>query len=229
MEDDMEDDNNPFAVPGVGTPADRVRYTGHLTQLFDAQKANAAKQAEQFNAARESIRQRRYGAPTTSEQLYALSAALLSPRSQPGFAGTMSNLMPALMQTSQLRRSAEDQRAEDLMKLEQQQGLAASTAEMQALENQLKYGKPLLSERAPQTTYDPFTQSVVDKSAGTATRVREVAPPPAPAQLNAGLARLRAYLTSPSATEEGKGQAVMNFATSANMDPREVLRLLGVK
>jgi hypothetical protein len=226
MENDMEDDDNPFAVPGVGTPADRVRYTGHLTKLFDAQKANAAKQAAQFDAARESIRQRRYGAPSTSEQLYALSAALLSPRNQPGFAGTMSNLMPALAQTSQLRRSAEEQRAEDLMKLEQQQGLAASTAEMQALENQLKYGKPLLSERAPQTTYDPFTQSVVDKSAGTATRVIEM---PSRAKVNEALGALNEFLRNPAATPEQKREQVTALANRLQTTPQNVLKMLGVQ
>lgn len=152
MEDDfgMEDSNNPFAVPGLGTPEDRVRYTGQLTQLFDAQKAHAANQAAQYKAAEESIRQRRYGAPTTSEQLAALSQALIAPRKMRGLAGTLQNVLPALTQPAELRRRAEEQRAEDLMKLQQQQGMAASTAQMQALENQLKYGRPLLNQRAPQ-------------------------------------------------------------------------------
>lgn len=151
MEDDFGmEDSNPFAVPGLGTPEDRVRYTGQLTQLFDAQKAAAASQAAQYKAAEESIRQRRYGAPTTSEQLAALSQALIAPRRMRGLAGTLQNVLPALTQPAELRRRAEEQRAEDLMKLQQQQGMAASTAQMQALENQLKYGRPLLNQRAPQ-------------------------------------------------------------------------------
>jgi len=215
MEDDMEDDDNPFAVPGVGTPADRVRYTGHLTKLFDAQKANAAKQAAQFNAARESIRQRRYGAPTTSEQLYALSAALLSPRNQPGFAGTMSNLMPALMQTSQLRRGAEEQRAEDMMKLEQQQGLAASTAEMQALENQLKYGKPLLSERAPQRPRVQLGTADIPINLDTG---RQITPPD-----NALLDALEAYLADPRNTPVEKTRARREFTRLHGAPPEQFL------
>lgn len=227
MEDDFDmEDSNPFAVPGLGTPEDRVRYTGQLTQLFDAQKAYAANQAAQYKAAEESIRQRRYGAPTTSEQLAALSQALIAPRKMRGFAGTLQNVLPALTQPAELRRRAEEQRAEDLMKLQQQQSMAASTAQMQALENQLKYGRPLLNQRAPQTTYDPFTGSVIDKAAGTATPVTRV---PSKQSVAIAFSALREYISNPNVTPAQKREQVTALARELSMPPDQVMRQLGVQ
>lgn len=204
MEDDFGmEDNNPFAVPGLGTPEDRVRYTGQLTQLFDAQKAHAANQAAQYKAAEESIRQRRYGAPTTSEQLAALSQALLAPRRMRGLAGTLQNVLPALTQPAELQRRAEEQRAEDLMKLQQQQGMAASTAQMQALENQLKYGRPLLNQRAPQR--DRVQLSSTDRPVNLETG-RQITTPSSQA-LRTTLAQLR----NPNESEEVKQQTRLLF------------------
>lgn len=205
MEDDFGmEDSNPFAVPGLGTPEDRVRYTGQLTQLFDAQKAAAANQAAQYKAAEESIRQRRYGAPTTSEQLAALSQALIAPRRMRGLAGTLQNVLPALTQPAELQRRAEEQRAEDLMKLQQQQGMAASTAQMQALENQLKYGRPLLNQRAPQR--DRVQLGSEDKPINLETGRPIITPS------SRVLDDLDMYLSDPSTPEGLKRKAKRDFA-----------------
>jgi flagellar motility protein MotE (MotC chaperone) len=136
-----------MGVSGAGDTLTSLsqRYSGILGQQEAAQRDAATQRAAQFKSAQDSIRQRRYGAPTTSEQLYALSSALLSPRSQPGFVGTMSNLMPALMQTSQMRRGAEEQREAALQQLQQQYATAEEKARAEGLETQRKGLEPLIS------------------------------------------------------------------------------------
>jgi len=167
MEDDMEDDDNPFAM-GVSGAGDTLtslsqRYSGILGQQEAAQRDAAAQRAAQFKSAQDSIRQQRFGAPTTSEQLYALSSALLSPRSQPGFAGTMSNLMPALMQTSQMRRGAEEQREAALQQLQQQYATAEEKARAEGLETQRRGLEPLLR------TYGPLAKPQLPRVVGVST------------------------------------------------------------
>jgi hypothetical protein len=212
MEDDMEDENNPLAM-GVSGAGDTLtslsqRYSGVLGQQEAARRDAAAQRAAQFKSAQDSIRQQRFGAPTTSEQLYALSSALLSPRSQPGFAGTMSNLMPALMQTSQMRRGAEEQREVALQQLQQQYATAEEKAMAEGLETQRKglepllraYG-PLAKPQRPRVQLSPTTDLPVNLETG-----RPIVTP-APQVLDA----LDAYLSDPNNPPELKQKARRDF------------------
>jgi hypothetical protein len=212
------------------------RYTGADRNRSDVLNRVSQSRAQRFAEAEEEIRKARFGMPLGSEQMYAISSALLSPRRMRGLAGTLDNLVPALGSISAARRQADEARAEALAKMREQYGdagdkqaIEAAEADRKGLLDLVKTYAGLAKGQQPQTTYDMLTGRVIDKNAGTATPVREVAPPPSPQQMQAGLTRLRGYLTSPNATPEGKGQAIMNFAVAANMDPREVSRLLGME
>ena len=147
---EMEEQNSEMPIEGMdlkglaaANPALEPfmsKYFGFMEAESAALQRQAANKQKQFEAARAEIEKKRYGAPTTSEQLFALSAALLSPRRMPGIAGTLNNIVPALNQMSQLQRSAEEQRAEALERLhreylmgQDESAVAAARARREAL------------------------------------------------------------------------------------------------
>jgi hypothetical protein len=163
MEDDLEtEDMNPeLAALAVNYPELAGKSPSEMQQAFlpmylgaveserAAREKSASALAAQYNAAKEAIQQRRYGAPTPSQQLYALSAALLSPRRQPGIAGTLANLVPALGEMSKLQSSADIQREEAEQRLREQyltganaSAVAGAAAKREALAKVLPLIKP---------------------------------------------------------------------------------------
>lgn len=102
---------NPTLAPFMS------KYFGAMEAESTALQQQAANRQKQFEAAEAAIREKRFGAPTTSEQLFALGAALLAPRRYTGFAGTLDKIAPVFGRMDQLQRSAEAQRADALEKL----------------------------------------------------------------------------------------------------------------
>jgi hypothetical protein len=80
-----------------------------IQQQSDARKAYFDKLADQLKA-------KRY-APSASERLFAISAALAQPTRVPGFGGVLSNVMPVFQQFEKDKRAAEEARAADMQKL----------------------------------------------------------------------------------------------------------------
>jgi hypothetical protein len=190
---------------------------------------------DRFEQARNEIRSQRFGAPDLSERLFGISQALLSPRRMPGFAGTLDNLMPTLGRMATAQREGRDARAEAIAKskaeeaaLLERYGIDAMEADQKRAIDLMKVYGPLAKGQNPQTTYDPFTGSVIDKNAGTATPVRQVAPPPPPEAVNAGLQRLAAQMKNSAVPEEVKRQSVLNFGRTFQMNAVEVMRMLGM-
>lgn len=146
MEDDLNMDDaateNAAALGSLDPQAQLAALFARYPALEQERKAERerikAAKAARFEAARADIEQRRFGAPTTSQQLYALSAALLSPRTQPGIAGTLGNLVPTLSQMSQLQSSADAQRSEALRQLREQYEVSEEDAVLKALEEESK-------------------------------------------------------------------------------------------
>lgn len=158
MEDDLDmEDNNPFAE-GMGALDARGAYSSLLQQMpgvLQEEQAErqriAASLAERYKIAEEAIRQQRFGAPTTSQQLAALSQALIAPRRMRGFAGTLDNILPALTAPAGLRAEAETKREAALRQLREQYdvatdaaGLAGIQARRAAIEAQMKGLAPLV-------------------------------------------------------------------------------------
>lgn len=120
------------------------RYTGILKEQQTARQKAEAARAARFKAAEEAINQQRFGAPTTSQQLAALSQALLSPRRQRGIAGTFANLAPVFGQMATLQTGAEEKRAEALRQLREQYETADEEFRLAGLEAESKAIEPLI-------------------------------------------------------------------------------------
>jgi hypothetical protein len=80
-----------------------------IQEQSDARRAYFDKLAEQLKA-------KRY-APSASERLFAISAALAQPTRVPGFGGVLANVTPVFQQFEKDKRAAEEARAADMQKL----------------------------------------------------------------------------------------------------------------
>ncbi len=137
--------------------------------------------AERLRMAEEKIRAARFGMPSSSEQLFALSAAMLAPKPYRGFAGTLSNLVPVLGDISTARRTSDEQREQALMKL--RSGYEDSTleseqarmkAEREGLVDLMKVYGPLAKPKGRKTGFNPVTGRLTDMDTG----IPVVPPPP---------------------------------------------------
>lgn len=139
------------------------KYEADIAAADAARQKQAKIKKDIFEKGEKEILARRYGAPTTSEQLFALSAALLAPRRYTGFAGTLDKIAPVLGQMDKLQSSAEAQRneARDRLRREYLTGVAdADVAAAQArVEARGRLLSPLVSATKPSSqaayTYMP--------------------------------------------------------------------------
>lgn len=157
-----------------------ARQFGNIEQQRAAREKMSASKRAAFEAGMEKIKQQRFGAPTTSQQLYALSAALLSPRTQPGMAGGLERIVPVLGQMSQLQSSAEEQREEAEQRLRQQylggvdeDMLAGLEAEGAAIEPLIRTYGSLAKPTKQRTGFNPQTGELLDMDTGL-----PITPPP---------------------------------------------------
>jgi hypothetical protein len=171
MDEDLEtEDMNPeLAALSVNYPELAGKSAGDMRNAFlpmylsavQSEKAAREKSAtalkDRYEAARAEIEQQRFGAPTTSQQLAALSQALLAPRRMRGFAGTLANIMPAITEPADLRAAAETKREAALRQLREQYATAAdasavgtAAAKREALAKVL----PLMKPSSAGLTYD---------------------------------------------------------------------------
>jgi hypothetical protein len=93
------------AVPGDSYSDLAVR----IQKQSEDRKAYFDKLADQLKA-------KRY-APSASERLFAISAALAQPTRVPGFGGVLANVTPVFQQFEKDKRAAEEARAADMQKL----------------------------------------------------------------------------------------------------------------
>jgi hypothetical protein len=132
-------------------------YLGAVESERAAREKSATALKERYKAAEEAIKQQRFGAPTTSQQLAALSQALLAPRRMRGFAGTLANIMPAITEPAELRAAAETKRTEALRQLREQYATAADTSAVAgsaAKREALAKVLPLMKPSSAGLTYD---------------------------------------------------------------------------
>jgi hypothetical protein len=165
MEDDTEtqygmpDATEQDAGFAVGPKADE--YADWEARQADFARRASQQRLQQFSDAKQYI-ERAYRGPSTSEQLMAISQALLAPRRYRGFAGTMSKLVPAFGGIQEAQRKAEQQRAQALMQLQQQYQTGETTAEGEGLKNQLAVIKARAAANKPMwaRTVNPDTNEV---------------------------------------------------------------------
>lgn len=140
--------------------------------MYQQQRAAVAQQEasakQMFEMAKQRLQQR-YAGPTRSDQMLALSSAMLSPRKVPGFAGFAGRIFGTFNDISAAERQAAQQREDQLLALQQQYqtGNAARAAAQQkgTLDLLRTYGavnKPV----KPRTGFNPITGELTDMDTG---------------------------------------------------------------
>jgi hypothetical protein len=133
-------------------------------QQMAAQQMEEASAKDRYEAARARIEARNQG-PSTSEQLFAISRALLAPRKYRGIAGTIGKLSGAFGDISEAQRKATMSREEQLAQLED--AYASKTAgfgtqRARTAADLVKTAAPLLKPKDSRQ-YDPGRGIFVDK------------------------------------------------------------------
>lgn len=172
------------AKPNAEPSAEPAQPQGGLSEMQQLRRdilsypgQQAARRKADFEAGQKYLAQM-YAGPSRSQQLFALSKALLSPKPYRGFAGTMANISGALGDIGTARDEAQRKRAQ--AELELQKAYNAKTADSDYEALKLRY--QLASDEAeamakankpPRTGFNPITGKLTDMDTGL-----PVAPPP---------------------------------------------------
>lgn len=135
LDEDDEESMTTLAALGDGSlDFNKLSDPRVFQQMYQSQLA-AARQQEQsakemFEQAKRKLTER-YAGPGQAEQLFALSRALLAPRSMPGFQGFLQNTMGTLADMETAKRQADMEREERLAALQAQyqQGAASRASD----------------------------------------------------------------------------------------------------
>lgn len=179
------------------------------TDILKQQQALAKKRYED---GRQRIEQMRMG-PTRSEQLMAISQALLSPSPYRNrFKGTLANLSQVAAPMLGANRKAELQKAEMLRQLTEQY-------EDRALDVR-KTAADLVAARfkAPRTGFNPISGELVSMQTGAPIQSLQVP--------NEAFAELSAYVNHPQVSADDRRGAITDFATQFGVDPQLVAQAL---
>jgi hypothetical protein len=133
-------------------------------QQMAAQQMEEASAKDRYEAARARIEARNQG-PSTSEQLFAISQALLAPRKYRGIAGTIGKLSGAFGDISAAQRRAEMSREEQLAKFDEAYGMrraALGTQSAKMAGELVRTAAPLLKPKDSRQ-YDQDRGVFVDK------------------------------------------------------------------
>lgn len=158
--DDEEETGAEDAMGGLDLAAldfsntDRTKLPGLLNTLYQqnlAAQQRADQSAKQlYEEGRKRIMEK-YAGPSQAEQLFALSRAMLAPRKVPGFGGFMGNVMGAFGNMETAQRTAEQEREERLLALQQQYQQGQIQREAQRPKTALEMAKTLAALTKPAT------------------------------------------------------------------------------
>lgn len=153
-ETEYEDGETEGGALSAASPFEtREQYLAAYGQAVEGQRRAAQEEArtrqKAYEQAQRYIEQNSFGRPTQSEQLMRLSQALLSPRRSRGFGATLANVVPALAENQQLARRAEEQRAEALMRLQQEYATGTAAARSAAARGEVEALQPLAPNFRP--------------------------------------------------------------------------------
>ena len=167
-------------APAAAAPAEGVAPEGGLSSVRAAIARRQALQRDQqayYDQMAKQLAERRTG-PSTSEQLFELSAALARPTTVRGFSGVLSNVMPVLQQQARATREGTEGRMEaanalELARMKGALGLADTEldTELKLAELMAKGEKPGFTyqldqtgnvREVPKTAYRPLTKADFD-------------------------------------------------------------------
>ena len=250
MDEDLEtEDTNPelAALSGnypelAGKSASEMQqaflpmYLGAVQSEKAAREKSATALADRYRAAKAEIEQQRFGAPTTSQQLAALSQALLAPRRMRGFAGTLANIMPAITEPADLRAAAETKREAALRQLREQYATAAdasavgtAAAKREALGKVLPLMKPRVPRIVGPAVIDGIPHQGEQDPATGEVRWTPINPagqgtPQLTAPQRKALTQLQTYISNPDVPEAQKQVALKNFQRQFRVNPLDYLK-----
>ena len=136
--------------------------------ILDAQRSADERAAQSSTQLYEEGRKRimeKYSGPSQSEQLFALSRAMLSPRKVPGFKGFLGNVVGTLGDNATAMQQAQRAREEQLFALQQQYQQGAAEREAARPRTALELAKTYADVTAPakrRTGFNPVTGDLVD-------------------------------------------------------------------
>jgi hypothetical protein len=237
MDEDLEmEDQNAETLSskyGMGFAADSPlapfmsNLEGMRAGIAAEREAVAKRKKELFEAGEKKIMADRYGAPTTREQLFALSAALASPRYYGGLAGTMSRVAPVLGEMSSLQSKAESQRSAALNQLRQQYEEGTLTSRLEGLESEAAaYGRmipSLVAATKPRAQRTGLGEGNVVIDLDTGEPVVPVSQKLAQVPPNA-IETLRAKLADPNLSDGDKARERVAFETYYDVPVNRALR-----
>ena len=164
------------ALDSVAAPEDAALEDAEVTVpesgLSAARAAMARRQGLQrdqqafYDLMARQLEQRRVG-PSTSEQLFELSAALARPTTVRGFSGVLNNVMPVLQQQARATREGAEGRTEALNALQMAQMKIKQGLADQDVDTELALAKLVAKPAAkPRTGFNPLTGELVDMTTG---------------------------------------------------------------
>jgi hypothetical protein len=208
----MEDEE--MQTGGLGILADP--HTETLRSAFAAQtdilKQQQALAKQRYEEGRQRIEQMRLG-PTRSEQLMAISQALLSPSPYRNrFKGTLANLSQVAGPMVGANRRAELEKAEMLRQLTEQYEDRALDVRQTAADLAAARAK------APRTGFNPISGELVSMETGAPVESLQ-----APRE---AFAELSAYVNHPQVSAADRSAAIVDFATQFRVNPQIVAQAL---
>ena len=180
------DPNANYTPGGAGALASVADLGGTVPEsgLSAARAAIARRQALQrdqqayYDQMAKQLAERRTG-PSTSEQLFELSAALARPTTVRGFSGVLNNVMPVLQQQAKASREGKENRMEALNALQMAQRKAALGLADTEVDTEVSLAKLLAKPAAkPRTGFNPLTGRLMNMDTGEPIAAPAAAPPP---------------------------------------------------
>ena len=147
---DVDGDIDESVDLSVGPKADQYADWERRNNAYIRQAQRMRQQ--QFLDAKKYIEEN-YRGPSLSEKLFAMSQAFLSPTKMPGFKGTLANISPVFTQIAKAQRTAAQERAEALMKLQQQYQSGEVEAQGDVLKNELALMRARAAGAKPRRAY----------------------------------------------------------------------------
>lgn len=153
---------------GLGGAPTSEEWTDLQRRSGEQATRTAANRKQQFEEDRQLIQQM-YGGPSSSERLWALSQALLSPKPYKGFGGTLYNVTRSLGEMRGEQETADRRRSEALLRLRQSYTGAEDEAATGALDRELEFLKARYAANKPgkqRTGFNPITGDLTDLDTG---------------------------------------------------------------
>lgn len=176
MDDDEYEDENADNSADTQTQNLSVKpdaYKDWETRQSQYLKELSLQRQQQLADAKAYIEEN-YRGPSLSEQLFAISQALLTPTRMSGFKGTLANLAPAFSSIAKAQTESNRQRAEALFKLQQQYEKGVMDERGDVLKNELALIKARAATNKPRKVWSDRQGQWIDEDKPIRTDITHI-------------------------------------------------------